>query len=98
MGEICARRAAFAAKRLAELPGCSLRFAGPTFKEFVLQTPVPGRKLVRTLVESGYQAGPALGRWFEDLDDCLLIAVTERRTEQDILGLVGAVEKALADL
>lgn len=97
MGEICARRTAFAAARMAEIPGCSLRFDGPRFKEFVLETPMDATVLTRKLADAGYLAGPALGRWYEDLSNCLLIAVTERRTQDDILGLAEAIEKALTE-
>ncbi|MPZ68982.1 MAG: aminomethyl-transferring glycine dehydrogenase subunit GcvPA [Actinobacteria bacterium] len=97
MGELCARRTAFAAGLLAEIPGCSIRFEGPRFKELVLETPVPGHDLSAALARRGFLAGPALGRWFPELDNCVLIAVTEKRTEDDIRGLVEAIEKEMAE-
>jgi glycine dehydrogenase subunit 1 len=97
MGEICLRRAEFTARRLRELPGCRLRFESPRFKEFVLETPIPGTELVRTLAERGFLVGPALGRWYPDLKNCVLVAVTERRAEEDIRQLSEAIEKELAE-
>jgi glycine dehydrogenase subunit 1 len=97
MGEICARRTGLAARLLAELPGCRLAFDGPVFKEFVLETPMPAKELIGKLAERGYLAGPDLGRWYPDLANHLLIAVTEKRTEQDIHGLAEAIEKALTE-
>ena len=97
MGELCARRTAFAAGLLSEIPGCNIRFDGPRFKELVLETPVPGKELSAALARRGFLAGPALGRWFPELDNCLLIAVTEKRTEADIRGLVEAIEKEMAE-
>lgn len=96
LGEVCIRRTAFAAERLAEIPGCEIAFEGPHFKEIVLRTPVDARGLERSIAERGYLAGPSLGRWWPELGDCLLVAVTERRTEQDIVGLAEALEKELA--
>jgi glycine dehydrogenase subunit 1 len=96
LGEVCVRRTAFAARRLSEIPGCEVAFKGPHFKELVLRTPVEARSLERTIAERGYLTGPSLGRWWPELDDCLLVAVTERRTEQDIVGLAEAIEKELA--
>jgi glycine dehydrogenase subunit 1 len=96
LGEVCLRRAAFAADRLADLPGCRLVHSGTHFKEFVLATPVPAAELVRGLAGRGFLAGPALGRWYPDLANCLLVAVTERRTEEEILGFAEALEKELA--
>lgn len=97
LGEVCARRTAATASRLAEVPGCRVRFDGPRFKEVVLETPVEAGSLVRGLARRGYLAGPALGRWYDDLSKCLLIAVTERRTADDINGLAEAIEKELAE-
>ncbi|MGI8775435.1 MAG: aminomethyl-transferring glycine dehydrogenase subunit GcvPA [Actinomycetota bacterium] len=97
MGEICIRRTAFAAQRLADIPGCRVRFAGPHFKEFVLETPAAGADLVAALGRRGFLCGPHLGRWFPELDRCLLIAVTERRTRDDITALAEAIEKELTE-
>jgi glycine dehydrogenase subunit 1 len=97
LGEVCARRTAYAARRLASLSGCSIKFAGPSFKEIVLQVPGDAAELSRALARRGFFVGPALGRWFPDLNDCLLVAVTERRTSDDIEGLVEALEKELVE-
>lgn len=96
LGELCVRRTAFAASLLGDIPGCRIRFEGPKFKELVLETPVPGAELAGALAKHGFLAGPALGRWFPELDNCLLIAVTEKRTEDDIRGLAEAIEKEMA--
>ncbi|MDQ3646233.1 MAG: aminomethyl-transferring glycine dehydrogenase subunit GcvPA [Actinomycetota bacterium] len=98
LGEICVRRRAYAAARLADIADCSVRFDGPGFKELVLETPVDGRELVARLARRGFLAGPALGRWFPDLANCLLVAVTERRPQEDIDAFAEAVEKELAEL
>jgi glycine dehydrogenase subunit 1 len=82
---------------LSTIRGCSLAFDGPRFKELVLRTPVDGRDLSRALARHGYLVGPGLGRWYPELADCLLVAITERRTEDDIAGLAEAIEKELAE-
>jgi glycine dehydrogenase subunit 1 len=97
LGEVCARNAAFLAERLSELPSCRIRFSGPRFKEFVLETPIPGSELTHALARRGFLVGPALGRWYPELSDCVLVSATERRTEQDVIELVEAVEKELAE-
>jgi glycine dehydrogenase subunit 1 len=97
LGEVCVRRTAQAAARLAEVPGCKVRFAGPHFKEFVLKTPADAGRLIRGLARRGYLVGPSLARWYPELDDCLLVAVTERRTAGDIEGLAEAIEKELTE-
>lgn len=96
LGELCVRRTAFAARLLSEIPGCSVKHAGPVFKEFVLETPIPGEDLVSALADRGFLAGPAMGRWYAGMDNCVLIAVTECRNEEDIQGLAEAIAKELA--
>lgn len=97
LGEICVRRAAVTARRLAEIPGCRIRFEGAHFKEIVLETPVAGDKLVRALAKRGVLAGPALGTWYPELENCVLLAITERRTASDIDTLAEAIEKELTE-
>ena len=96
LGEVCVRRAAFAASRLGQLPNCRIRFGGPHFKEFVLELPVEAGKVVAGLARQGFLVGPPLGRWYPELANCMLVAVTERRSEEDILELAEAIEKELA--
>ncbi len=43
----------------------------------------------------GYHGGIDLGRWYPDLADCILIAVTEKRTKAEIDGLADAYREAL---
>lgn len=96
LGEICVRRTALAAQRLGAIAGCEIRFAGPHFKEIVLRTPVDARDLCRSLAKRGFLAGPGLGIWFPQLADSMVVAVTERRTEDDIEAFAEAIEKELA--
>jgi glycine dehydrogenase subunit 1 len=96
LGELCIRQTASASARLAAIPGCSVRFQGPAFKEIVLETPIAAESMARALAKRGLLVGPPLGRWFPDLDRCLLIAVTEKRTVEDVDHLVEGIEKELA--
>jgi len=97
LGQVCASRTATLASRLAEIPGCSIAFDGPRFKELILETPVPGEELARALSRRGYLAGPPLSRWYPELTNHLLVAATEKRTPDDIAGFAEAVEKELAE-
>jgi glycine dehydrogenase subunit 1 len=97
LGEVCVRRTAALAARLGAVPGCRVRFEGAHFKEIVLETPVQGSTLVRSLAKRGVLAGPALGSWYPHLDRCLLVAVTEKRTQRDLDVFVEALEKELSE-
>jgi glycine dehydrogenase subunit 1 len=62
-----------------------LAFSAPTFKEFVVRVR-HGRvgKLLANAVDAGFLAGVPLGQWYPELDDCFLVAVTEKRTKEEI--------------
>jgi glycine dehydrogenase subunit 1 len=89
--ELCLQKARYAAERLAALPSLSPAFDRPTFKEFVVR--VKGGS-VDLLIEKALQAkifaGAPLGRWYPELSDCLLLAVTEKRTKAEIDRLAAA--------
>ena len=96
VAELSARKAHYAAERLAAVPGLSLAFDGPFFKEFVVRA--EGRDAAALLAEVGrlgYHGGVALGRWSPEMADCILVAVTEKRTKAEIDGLAAAYAKAL---
>jgi glycine dehydrogenase subunit 1 len=95
--ELCARKARYAADRLAAVPGLELAFAGPFVKEFVVRA--KGRDARRLLAEVGrlgFHGGIALGDFYPELEDAILVAVTEKRTRDEIDGLATAYAGALA--
>jgi glycine dehydrogenase subunit 1 len=94
--ELCLRKAHYAAERLAAVPGVRRRFDRPIFKEFALELPEPVPGVLQQLRTAGYHAGLPLGRWYAELDRCIGVAVTERRTRAEIDGLAAALADALA--
>lgn len=96
LGKTCLARAHHAADLLSSVPGCSLAFDTPFFKEFVLRVPRNAKQVASQLAELGYLAGPPLGKLFPSLGDCLLVAVTERRSTDDIEGLAKALAEVVA--
>ncbi|MGH2707437.1 MAG: glycine dehydrogenase, partial [Actinomycetota bacterium] len=95
LGETCLSRAHHASGILSSVPGCSLAFAAPFFKEFVLRVPRCAEAVVAALAEHGYLVGPALGSLFPRMADCLLVAVTERRGLDEIEGLAKALTEVV---
>lgn len=96
VGLTCAARAAYAASLLCDLPDCSLRFDAPFFKEFVLKVPGPAVRVAAALGEKGHLVGPCLTGPSGELEDCLLVAVTERRTMEEIDRLAKDLAEVLA--
>ncbi len=85
------RKAAYAKARLAKVPGCAVRFRGPTFNEFVLQTTKKPAAVLAQLRRKQILGGVELGRWYPDLQDGLLVCVTEQKTRGDIDALAAAL-------
>jgi glycine dehydrogenase subunit 1 len=85
VAELSLRKAHYAAQRLANVDGLSLRFDQPTFKEFVIRSKSGNvEQLLSAASDDGFYAGVPLGRWYPQLDDCFLVAVTEKRTKEEI--------------
>jgi glycine dehydrogenase subunit 1 len=85
LGETCLSLAAYAKQRLEERAGLEPAFPDrPTFKEFAVRVGRNAREVVAAAREQGVHPGYALGRDYEGMDDVLLVAVTERRTPEEI--------------
>jgi glycine dehydrogenase subunit 1 len=89
VGEACLALCEYAKEQL-EL---QLVFDRPTFKEFAIRVPRPAREVVAAARARGVHPGYALGRDYEGLDDVLLVAVTERRTREEIDRLAAVLEE-----
>src|SRR5205823_11040253 len=87
----CLQKAHYAQERITNLPGFRPAFDAPFFKEFTVRCPRPAGEIVTTLAAQGILAGYPLGRHYPELEDCLLIAVTEQRTKEEIDGLAEAL-------
>jgi glycine dehydrogenase subunit 1 len=77
-------KAHYAAERLAAVTGVASRFQTPFFKEFVLRLPRSPDGVLRALRRRRILGGVALGPFDRALRDCILVAVTERRTRAEI--------------
>ena len=88
LGETCLALAEHA-KRLFQEAGLELAFAErATFKEFAVRVGQNGKDAIRAARGRGVHPGYPLGRDYAGLDDALLVALTERRTPQDVERLV----------
>jgi glycine dehydrogenase subunit 1 len=95
VGELSAAKAHYAAERLTAIPGVSLRFAQPFFKEFVLRLPKPPTSVVARLARRRILPGVPLKTYDRALADSLLVAVTEQRTREEIDAYAGALAEVL---
>jgi glycine dehydrogenase subunit 1 len=89
---LCLQKSRYLAEQLCQSERFSLAFEQPAFKEFVIrdaENDVDG--LLRSASDAGFLAGLPLGRWYPELRDCFLVAVTEKRTKAEMDSLVDAL-------
>ena len=96
VGELSTAKAHYAAERLAAVPGVSLRFAQPFFKEFALELPKSPERVAASSPGRASWPGCRSRRCDRKLGDCLLVAVTEKRTREEIDAFADALAKAVA--
>jgi glycine dehydrogenase subunit 1 len=92
IGETIMQNSAYAARRIGELPGVRVRYAG--FKEFVVDFHATGKTVAdinSALRGKGIFGGKDLSREFAQLRDCALYCVTELHSKRDIDALVDAL-------
>lgn len=92
VAELCLQKSRYALEQLTAGGKLSKVFNRPTFKEFVVR--VAGGNvdaLIDAAQKQNILAGVPLGRWYPELSDCLLVAVTEKRSKEDIEKLVKVI-------
>jgi glycine dehydrogenase subunit 1 len=92
LGETCMALGAYAKERLVDA-GFELAFPNQaTFKEFAVRVGRPAAEASAAARRRGILPGYALGRDYPGLDDALLVALTERRTVEEIDLLVEGLQ------
>jgi glycine dehydrogenase subunit 1 len=99
MATLSHEKARFAAELLTQIPGVTLKFKQPFFREFLLETPLPATEVLKTLAEKGINVGPDLTRFrmtnVDEWQNCFLVALTEKRTRGEIESLAQALKDVL---
>lgn len=94
----CARGTRYAREALLAIPGVTPLNETTTLREFAVKLPVPAPTVVNRMAEEGFLAGIAVGveeGVVRDGGDALLVAVTERRTKDEIDAYASALEKVV---
>ncbi|MEL7566168.1 MAG: aminomethyl-transferring glycine dehydrogenase subunit GcvPA [Dehalobacterium sp.] len=89
VASLCLNKAHYAFNQLVATGNFSPLFTAPFFKEFAVKSQIPVAELNKKLLEDKIIGGYALGKNYPELADGWLIAVTEKRTREEIDRLVG---------
>ena len=89
------RNAEFAKEALSKVPGVEVKHSSPTFNEFTVLLPRPANEVVYRMIDKGFAPGFPLGKFYKGMDNYLLVAVTEKRTREEIRKFSDSLEAVL---
>lgn len=95
VAELCLQKSHYAFDEITKIEGFKKRFDAPFFKEFVVQTPIPPKRIIGSLMKRNLFAGIDLSQFDRKLKNCLLMCVTEKRTKKEIDYLVDELRKLI---
>ena len=99
VAELCYHKAHYAAQGIASLPGFSLGYKTPFFNEFVVNCPIRSTEINNHLLEHGIMGGYDLSQEFgTDMENALLVAVTEMNSRDDIDDLIGVLSEIATEV
>lgn len=81
---VCHHNARLLAQKLSKIPGVEIVFPRPYFHEIVVRLARPVKQVLDSLSQYDIQGGFDLCTDYSELGECLLIAVTETKSEQDL--------------
>jgi len=93
VAEHCYHKAHYTAKKISQIPGYTLITQGDFFHEFVVKCPKPVEEINDHLLDHGLLGGYDLGKDYPDLENHMLIAVTEMNSKEQIDFFCEALEE-----
>ncbi|MGB3621152.1 MAG: aminomethyl-transferring glycine dehydrogenase subunit GcvPA [Ketobacter sp.] len=81
--------------KLTAIEGVEKVFSAPVFHEAVIRVPKPASVVLQTLADKGIQGGIDLGVYYPGMEYCILLCVTETKTESDLQLYADALLAAL---
>lgn len=88
VSSLCLNKSHYAYEELIKTGKFTPVFTKPFFKEFIVKSNQSINELNSKLLESNIIGGYDAGRSYSELKDCWLVAVTEKRTKEEIDNLV----------
>jgi glycine dehydrogenase subunit 1 len=88
-------KAEYLRQRLEKIKGVEVKRSSPTFNEFTVMLPKDASLVVKDMIKKGFAAGFPLGRYYEGMERYMIIAVTEKRTKEEMDRYAESLEQVL---
>ena len=95
MAQLNLDKAEYAKQLLSKIKGVEVKRSAPTFNEFTVHLPKDASEVVAVMMKKGFAAGFPLGRYYPGMERYLLVAVTEKRTKEEIEHYAKALQEVL---
>ncbi|MCK5581203.1 MAG: aminomethyl-transferring glycine dehydrogenase subunit GcvPA [Candidatus Omnitrophica bacterium] len=96
LAKLCLEKAEYAKKVLEKIEGVSVKRSAPTFNEFTVCLPCDAGDVVQRMIAKGFAAGFPLERYYPDMKNYMIVAVTEKRTKEEIDAFAAALSEVLS--
>ncbi|MGH2905348.1 MAG: aminomethyl-transferring glycine dehydrogenase subunit GcvPA [Solirubrobacterales bacterium] len=96
LGELMLKRTAYAREQLAAVEGVDLLFDAAVFREFAIKVDAPVRAVLDQLALDGINGGYPLGLDYPEYEDGILLAITEKRSKEQIDLLAKSLASAVS--
>jgi glycine dehydrogenase subunit 1 len=87
VARLCLQKSHYLAQEIAKIPGFKSKWNHPFFKEFVVETPTAPSTILERLSKKGILGGLDISQYDKGVEG-LMIAVTEKRTREELDQLV----------
>lgn len=81
--------------KLTAVKGAEPLFSGPVFHELVIKLSKPAGDVLDAMAEQKILGGFELRRCFPEMTDCILVNVTETKTDEDLNTFITSLKQAL---
>lgn len=95
---ISLQRSHYLFDNVTKLAGVKALYKHQFFNEFVLKFDVPVEYVFEKMKDKGYLAGITLTRMYPEHENCLLVAVTEMNSKEELDGYVAKMKETLEEI
>ncbi|MBI4232718.1 aminomethyl-transferring glycine dehydrogenase subunit GcvPA [Candidatus Peregrinibacteria bacterium] len=95
VAELCINKAHYLAENICKVKGVERTFNAPFFNEFAITLPIAPAQVIESLSKNGIFAGIEVGKFYSDLKNSLLIAVTEKTSKADMDKFIASLQQII---